>query len=339
MKKWASAAALGAVLAIVAAPVAASADPWPVDDTFTVGGANWDFDEYGIAYGWDAGNVYGSSGYIYYPGYFSDDSDYIYCPNYESSVVTTLDGGDVTIDCQPFELAGAVGLTATMHFRIYATESNGHLLRYQLDVENTTGADITPAVLESYFDVDGYVADDPSTTDFVSSSGATAGMEPGDDWFIAGRTNGASVFWSSAWSKTGTDSPLTANGGPLNGVVIDYSDVTFPANSTTHILQFTNLVIPAAQDDASADAAFEAAQTQSAEFADFCGRLSDGLEDAEYLGWGNPADCNAPVPPAKPTLADTGVDATGTAIAGALFVMLGAAALVVMSRRRARVSE
>ena len=334
MKKPVIAVLVGVMAALIAAPLSAqAADPWPSDDTFTVGDANWGFDEYGLAYGWDAADNYSSSGYAYYPGYFESDSDYLYCPNYDTTaVVNTLANGDITIDCESTGVVGYAGLENTYHFRLYSTPSNGWLLRLTLDIENTTGADLTINDNKSFFygTYWGAIAD----FNYLTSSGETTNIGPADSWFIAGEKYGATVYQTSAWARTGQTAAAGLSTDGANGYsYVDYTGVTFPANSTTSLVQFVNLVIPAAQDEASSTAAFATAQAQVGEFDVFCGRLTEGLDPSvDYLGWGTPTSCP------QPALAATGQDASNLPIVvggSVALVILGAVA-VIAARRRSR---
>ena len=334
MKKPVIAALVGILVAVVAAPMSAqAADPWPSDDTFTVGDAKWGFNEYGLSYAWDAADAYSSYGYAYYPGFVENDTDYLYCPNYDTTaIVNTLADGDITIDCETTPVVGYAGLENTYHFRLYSTESNGWLLRLTLDIENTTDADLTISDNTSYFY--GTYWSDVANYNYLTSSGGSTSTGPEDSWFIAGQKNGTTVYQTSAWARTGQTAAaglsVTGNSGYS---YVDYAGLTFPANSTTHLVQFVNVVIPAAQDEASSTAAFATAQAQVGEFSTFCGRLTEGLDPSvDYVGWGTPASC------AQPALAETGSDATNLPLVlggSALLILLGATG-VILTRRRSR---
>jgi LPXTG-motif cell wall-anchored protein len=334
VKKPVIAALIGVMAALVAAPLSAQAvDPWPSDDTFTVGDVKWGFDEYGLDYGWDAADNYSSNGYAYYPGFFETDTDYLYCPNYDTTaVVNTLANGDITIDCESTGVIGYAGLENTYHFRLYSTSSNGWLLRVTLDIENTTGADMSINNNKSYFF--GTYWGDVADYNYLTSSGETTDIGSEDSWFISGSKDGSTVYQTSAWARTGqtaAEGLSTAGAGGYS--YVDYTGITFPANSTTHLVQFVNLVIPTAQDEASSTASFATAQAQVSEFDNFCGRLTEGLDPSvDYLGWGTPTSC------AQPALADTGRDTSNLWIVlggSVVLVVLGAAG-VLLARRRSR---
>ncbi len=337
-----AAAALAFAAVLTAPPLAAAADPLPPGGTFVVGGeALWQFDDYGISYAWDAGNVYFTSGHIWYPGYYYEDPNYlISCPDPATNVVATTEpNGDVTVDCATWEITGHPGVFATQQIRLFGTENNGYLARQLVTIDNTTASAVDFSGLFAYWYPERVRV---GTFSFLTDSGSTDVVAPEDAWFIAGSSSGDSVIWSSAWAKPGSTASagLVAGGSGSDYVEVDYSAAPIPANTTANFLQYTNMVIPTAKDGPSAAIALAAASAQSAEFSTFCGRIVDGLDqDAQFVGWGSPADCNPVLPASSPMLPASG-PATGSsavaagAVAAALIGTWCLGSAVLTARRR-----
>jgi LPXTG-motif cell wall-anchored protein len=343
MKKLAAVAAMGIAAALVSVPLSAQAvDPWPGDDQFNVGSAQYQFSEYGLYYMWDTADVYDLAGYIEYPmTFYWDSTDYFYCgdpslpsaTDYTHSVVNTLGNGDVTIDCPSWELPAYAGLVATVHFRMYAAETGGgYLIRQWVELENTTGADISLGSLSSFQYPDTFTYTPGTTGVFLTSSGATAPVGINDSWFISGEDNGSAVYQTTVWAKTGSASAFGIESVPYGDNVqnnFTTAGLNIPAGKTLNFLQFTTVTIPATADAPGATAAFAAATAQASEFDQFSGRLTDGLDPSlEYIGWGSPA---------APALASTGTDTAALLpIVGgaAALVLLGVATVVITRRRR-----
>ncbi len=328
MKKILAVAALALAATLALPATAANADPLPPGGIIDVGDARWQVDEWGIAYGWDVANVYGSGGYIYYPGWYYDNSSGLFCPDPATNATVTYESnGDVSIDCVAFAVPGYTDLFVTFHMRLFAEAAGGYLARVWVNVDNQDDTDVSIANLSSWLEVE-YV--DVGTFSFLTSSGSTSAPAPDDSWFIAGSSSGDSVIWTGAWAKTGNTAggPLAVYGDPASDLYVDFSGVTIPANGTANFLQFTHMVIPASQDDAGGAAALSAANAQVSEFNEFCGRLVEGLDfAAEYTGWGVPGACPLPA---------TGPDATS--IAAMSLGAIGVTALGVIllfARRRA----
>lgn len=332
MKRVTITALLAAGALVAAPPLNAQADPLPPGGIIDIGDARWWIDVYGIAYGWDTGDVYDPDGYVYYPGFYEDNADYLYCPApATTATMTTQSNGDVVIDCASDEFTNHVGVTATYQIRLYAGTATGYLARSLVTIRNTTDTAVPLAELwgywyTTYVDVDGLT--------FLTDSGKTSPetTAAADAWFIAGAPNGGSVIWASAWAKPGsTASAGMAASGDTDAVYVNFPDATVPAGGTLRLLQFTNMVIPATQNEAGTTAAWAAAVAQVPEFATFsttCGRLSAGLEPGvEYLGWGVPGACAPILPVSGP--ADAGATAF---VAGALLVA-GLAAVLIVRRR------
>lgn len=144
---------------------------------------------------------------------------------------------------------------------------------------------------------------------------------------------------TTAWALTGAASSegiVTDSGLPTNTGFNDYGARTIPANGALHIVQFTNMNIPAAPFDSSV-ASLATASTQVSEFASFSGRLVDGLDASiHYIGWGMPM---ITTPTAEPVLASTGIDIANTGLlagGAALVALLGAGVVMVARRRKSR---
>jgi LPXTG-motif cell wall-anchored protein len=337
VKKLAIAGAI-AVAAVLATPaIAANADPLPPDGEITIGGVIWDIDEYGIAYGWDAAGTYGGSGYLYYPGFYEDNSDYTYCPDpIGTATMTTEANGDVVIQCAPDEFTNHPGVSATYQIRLTGAASNGHLARSLVTIENTTGVDVPLTDLFGYWYTSPYLAG--GGLNFVTNSGETTNAAADDAWFTAGSGAGLSVVQTSAWAKPGSTAAagLVVSGG-ANNLWVEYSGVTVPAGGAVRLLQYTNMVIPPTADSAGATSALATAAAQTPEFAAFgttCGRLEAGLDpSADYIGWGVPAACAPALPATGPA------DGQFAAFAAGALLLAGVGALVFVRRRRALAGE
>ncbi len=336
-----------AVLALVlgAASPALAAEP-TVDGggVVTIGGAHWQIDQYGLAYGWDAADVYNSSGYIYYPAEFYID-DYLYCgAGIADAEVVVESNGDLTVDC-PEAPFGTSGLTASLSFRFYAESGLGYLLRQHVTITNETDAAIEiPEGLYAYY-YDGYTGTqgDPG---FVTSSGGST-VSADDTGYVSHHPDGTSVVETEVWAPNGS-SPDAGIIGDNHPAVTYSEDSSFEAGETKNFVNFTNMVIPASQDEAGASAAFELAGQQTAEYNEFTGRLVAGLpEGLPVVGWGTtpvtpeptpvvPVVPTAPLAPAGPVLANTGSDASTLGIVGLAALLVAAAGVVLVRRTRAR---
>jgi hypothetical protein len=333
----AAALSAGALVFGAAAP-ANAADP-TIDGSglVTIGAAYWQFDEYGIEYGWDVANVYNSSGYIEYPGYVYGGDDYPYCgaSGPQPGGATVEANGDLTLACAAAPW-GSTGLTAQWTFRVYAESATGYLVRQFLMVSNPTAAPIVLAPdPHTVYYYDGYTGLQ-GTPGFITSLGNDT-VQADDTWFISVDATGGSVAETNAWALTGSApaAGIVAFGGVGNDPYAEYgtADNTYAPGETKYFVAFTNMVIPATADVAGADGAFSDSATLTDEFASFSGRLIAGLpNDITVVGWG--------ATPVTPKLASTGSATQGTIVllGSTAGILVLAGGLLIASRKRARVS-
>lgn len=309
---------------------------WPNDDKFIVGDAQWQFDEYGLAFGWDVADNWSSDGYVYYPNEFrfapdlspGDSDDYYFlcgdAQNFRSDVtLTEAENGSIDIACPDVPVPGYSSLTSQLNFRIYPETSTGYLVRQHVVISNdsATAVFIPDLELFNYPNlVSGYSAgpynagtdawfEDSSTSPFALTNGAT--------FYSQGMLDGSSVFLTNAWALTGNGvaamfMPVAQYDDPYAGASERMRTTTpnaFAANGETHLLTFTNMVLPA--DDSPSSALFAQAQTQlqTQEFATFSGRLIEGLPSCTaFAGWGiTPGSCelnSGVTPPPQPCIAE-----------------------------------
>lgn len=298
---------------------------WPIDGDFVVGDAQWRVDEYGLAYGWDVGDIWNNDGYIYYPNEFrfgydanADDLvEYFMCgdpSNFDQeTVVTTLPSGAIQVECPEVNVPLYSSLTAKLTFLIYPETETGHLVRQVVAVTNSSSQVVYIPDLEMYnfpnLHTD-YTAGSFSPgieAWFLDSVGLDSGLSDssilsaGSNWYSQGMLNGDSVFLTNSWSVSG--SAQQANYVPTLDYESPYIGASlrmrtsapnaFAPAKTTNLLTFTNMVLPASNDPASAVIAQTAALSQTQEFDSFSGRLVDGLpECTEFIGWGvTPGTC------------------------------------------------
>jgi hypothetical protein len=322
--------ATGLALAVASAAPANAADPTiDADGTVTIGDAHWHFDQYGLAYGWDAADVYDLDGYIFYPNEFYANG-YLYCGTQTQAdlgTVTVESNGDLTIAC-PAAPWGTTGLTASLSFRVYQPADGGYLVRQLVTISNGTAVPIDIDGSFSALNYEGYTGTQ-YTDGFLSSLGGDH-LEADDTWYISHDTAGASVVETESWARSGSapGAGIVANDGPQ----VDFSaaDSLFAPGETKYFASFTHMVIPATQDEAGAEAAFALALAQTPEFASFSGRLIAGLpEGITVVGWGTT--------PVTPALAATGasIEGSGILLGGAVAVLLVGGALLAVRRARA----
>lgn len=317
-------------LALGAASPALAAEPTvDGDGIVTIGAAHWQVDEYGLAYGWDAADVYDLSGYIYYPGEFYYDN-YLYCgTGIADADVVVESNGDLTITC-PSGPFGSTGLTGSLTFRFYAQSESGYLMRQLVTLTNETDAPIELAdgIFAYYYD--GYTGTQGGPGFITSSGGDTVGAD--DTGYISHDPSGASVVETEVWAPNGS-APGAGIVGDSHPAITYTEDATFAAGETKYFVNFTNMVIPATQDEEGAAAAFEIASAQTEEYTDFSGRLVEGLpEGLPVVAWGMTPVAPAPI---VPTLANTGSDVSALGVAGLAALLAAAAGLVLIRRTRA----
>lgn len=309
---------------------------WPNDDKFIVGDAQWQFDEYGLAFGWDVADNWSSDGYVYYPNEFrfapdlspGDSDDYYFlcgdAQNFRSDVtLTEAENGSIDIACPDVPVPGYSSLTSQLNFRIYPETSTGYLVRQHVVISNdsATAVFIPDLELFNYPNlVSGYSAGPYNAgTDawFEDSLASPFALTNGATFYSQGMLDGSSVFLTNAWALTGNGvaamfMPVAQYDDPYAGASERMRTTTpnaFAANGETHLLTFTNMVLPA--DDSPSSALFAQAQTQlqTQEFATFSGRLIEGLPSCTaFAGWGiTPGSCelnSGVTPPPQPCIAE-----------------------------------
>jgi len=326
-----------ASLSLFTGVTSASAADWPISGVFDVpgtmgGGATWSVYEYGIGTVTNTPNTMTTR--IDNPNLVYGGADYTFCgsaPDYETtSTVTYESNGDITIDCSPVTGIVEPGLVTTIHLRLYAESATGYLARQWVELKNTSDqvVDMTTSPMLNYFFWNAaWTAGNPRE----SNLGDATVLHDGDVWMASGsNTAGDQIATAAAWGDT-----VHSDGYVLRG-----SEMTFPAEAqviqpgqTVNLITFMNVVFPATNDAAGAQAAYALALSAARDelALGLHGRLITGLPDClQVTGW-VPAPCAA--------LANTGVDAT---VAGGIAAGAGALALLglglVVARRRAQLS-
>lgn len=297
---------------------------WPSGGTFTVGEANWAFDEYGLAAAWDDADNYYDDGYGYYPNLFSfshdpDDGtggDYFLCGDPNSFpnevIVTELSSGSINILCPEVVVPGYSNLTAQLEFLLYPESSSGYLVRQTVAVTNSSSVyEVIPDLqVHNYSNLhtdypQGQYAGHEEAEWFIDSinSPFVGWLWEDATFYSQGMGDGRAVSLTQAWAKTGTapesryftdnsnnqGNPYAGSGTILRTNAPNY----FGPKETTTFLTFTNMVIPSAVSPTAGAAAKTTAIAQTTEFATFTGRLIESLPDCTtYAGWGTtPGDC------------------------------------------------
>lgn len=340
---------------------------WPNNDKFIVGDAQWQFDEYGLAYGWDVADNWNIDGYVYYPNEFRfapdlspGDSDdyYFFCGDAQTFrtevTVTEADSGAIDIACPDVPVPGYSSLTSQLNLYIYPESETGYLVRQHVVITNDSATAIYIPDLELFNYpniVSGYSAG-PYTggTDawFEDSLASPFALTNGAAWYSQGMLDGSSVFLTNAWALTGNGVaamyiPVPQFDDPYAGASERIRTTTpnaFAANGETHLLTFTNMVLPADVSASSALIAQAQTQLQTQEFATFSGRLMEGLPSCTaFAGWGiTPGSCElnsgvTPTPqPCIAELAQTGMNIFLT-LTGAL-AMSGVGVWLFYRRRK-----
>jgi len=332
--------AIGASVACVslfAGVSSATAATWPSGGAFDVpgtmgGGATWSIGSYAIGGVTNTPNSMVSG--LTYPNMVYGGEDYTYCGDFfdfaTTSTVTTDSNGDITIDCTPVSGIIEPGLVNTIHLRLYAESATGYLARQWVELTNTSDqvVDMTTSPLLNYFFWNAaWSAGNPRE----SNLGDATDLHNGDVWIATGSdTAGNEIATASAWGDTAHSDDYVLNG----------SQMRFPTEAqiiqpgqTVNLITFMNVVFPATNDAAGAQAAYALALSEARDELGLGlhGRLIAGLPDClPVTGW-VPAPCAA--------LPNTGVDSTVT---GGIAAGAGALALLglglVVARRRAQLS-
>lgn len=318
----------------------ALASTWPSDGIFVVGDAKWQVNALGIQAGWDAADTYQSAGFLSNPTSMYSD-DYFYCGNgggyyddptadFTDAIATQESNGDLSIECPVWTTAWDTypGLSMQSFMRFYHEDQGGYLTRYVTTFVNSTGSDIT---IEDLYVFGSTIVPrdfDDSNGNFITSAGGNE-VADSDTWSAAGNppTSTPTVFMTSAWAKTGNGAGLTFTNGDM--FLVAPSASTVPANSSKSFVTYSFMVTPATPDLLGTNAAWDAVQAQSAEYASFDGRLTCGIPEGTVVElWGTaPADSCA-------TLPNTGVNTQDAGIA--MIASITGAVLVIASQLRHR---
>jgi hypothetical protein len=256
---------------------------------------------------------------------------------------TTEPDGDVIRDCGAFIASGLTGIEWTGHIKVFGGDGGGTVARQVVSLKNTTAADIV-IDYEYYLDTE-ETYDDGNGEGTIGTPDGDLIVEAGETWWAG--TNDNKALEGIAF---GTDGYARGDGGDYAddegfGVVADdtlidaegfdefYSwndaGVTIPAGATINFVYFYlsigaadwGSIAPLAYTDAEFNMGMAFFSNPATVLAD--PRLMEGIVGGAY-NWGA-------VPPA--VLAETGVDASGIAIGGALALVAGAGVYAVRRRR------
>jgi hypothetical protein len=309
-----------ASLSLIAAPAMAN-QTINIDGTNPSGGAYWVIDEYGIASGVDA---YETTTELYYPNYvYVNGNDPLCDDNYgDDAIVTEESNGDVTVDCPVQHDTVATGIDSTMHFRFFAESDSGYLAREWIEIQNTTGSEITldeaPKVVY-YWNYYGWVDGDHWMTSQDNDYGTD-----GDTWGAGAPFGGNDMATTSAWAAGCTTQQISAISGSY---VYGGDAATIPAGANVNIVNYFNMYFPTAATEQGGADSFDVVQSQAAEFDQFDGRLIAGLPtDRTYLGW---TDGSCPV-----ALAETGSSVDVNEWLAIAFAAAAAGVGAIVLRRR-----
>lgn len=312
--------------------VSAQATPlsWPTGGIFIVGDAKWQFDQYGLQYAWDVNDNWNSDGYLSYPNEFSfshdpstgSGGDYFLCSDPSTLAtdveITQLSSGAIDILCPELAVPGYPNLTAQLQFTLFPGTASGYLLRQAIAITNSSNnyevipdlelhnfpnlhTDYWQGQYRGHEEAEWFT---DSGWEFDPDNSVQGLLNQDSSFYSQGMGDGRAVAATNAWALSGQASQAhfsTPNinefNNPYRGsgtVLRTNAPKYFPANSTTHLLTYTNMVIPS---DVSLEAgalAKSAAINQSTEFNSFDGRLISNLPDCTtYVGWGTtPGQCS-----------------------------------------------
>lgn len=267
------------------------------------------------------------------------------CNGVTDDIDITTDGDDLSIDClTDWNEPSDPDVSITGNIRIYGPD--GDLVRYVLQITNNSASDVTDFELEtttdfgSSGDIWGYQNFDAGILGVPAdenSDNSAALEDAGANWIVNYDGNDASG--SLAWGTSGVVPVDVAVDETSSDTFYTRSDTfTVAAGETVYFAYFTGWNPQGLLDLGYTDGSRFPSQTESeadadsvvalaAEFNDFTGRLTSGLPaGANVANWGT-------VPASDEDLAETGVDASGIALGGALALATGVAVVV---RRRAR---
>lgn len=298
-----------------------------------------------VNWGVNSGNMYDVQD-VYHGARGLDDSGFaislndagtfntFYCD--ASDTETTEPDGDYLRSCDAFEDSDVAGIQWKGSVKIFAGAYNGLLARQAVSLKNTTTADI---VIDYEYYLDTEEADDYGTTGTPDGDRI---LEDGETWWVGHNDNEALegiAFGTDGYARG--DQGVGDGFGYLEDDAIideegtDYfyswnSEVTVPAGATINFVYFYT-TIGAADHGSSAVGAQTDAELNEAMDTLFGvpatilanTRLMEGIEGGAH-NWGT-------VPPVE--LAETGVDATGIMVGGALALVAGAGVYAVRRRR------
>jgi LPXTG-motif cell wall-anchored protein len=263
----------------------------------------------------------------------------------EGTTITEADS-DVIADCGAFSASGVAGIEWTGNVKVFAGDYLGLFARQVVSLKNTTASDIA-IDYEVRFDLDECL---PITLTLGGSDGGTIGtpdgdllLEAGETWWAGGNNNRALegvAFGNDGYARGDlgvndgfgvlADDTVIGEDGTDTLYLWNNSGVTVPAGETINFVYFYSSIggveqgsrdgagMTNAEFNAQAAALFGSPATVLANT-----RLMEGIVGGAY-NWGtSPA----------PALAETGVDASGIAIGGALALVAGAGVYAVRRRR------
>ena len=311
-------------------------------DSYTVNDVDWDIysddmsemdDTYYNAYGLD-----GTDFNISLHG--ANDLSNFSCTG--ADVFTTEADGDVLANCNGFQDSHVTGIQWTGHVKVFAGDAAGLVAREVVSLKNTTAADI---VIDYEYYLDTEEAYDTSPGGTTGTPDGDLIVEAGETWWAGYNENFALegiAFGTDGYARgDGGDDSVDEGFGILAAdTIIDaegldefYSwndaGVIVPAGETINFVYFYSSV---GASDHGSDTEGDVTDVEfNGTLAGLFGtpatvlantRLMEGIVGGAY-NWGTRSE----------SLADTGVDATGIAIGGALALVAGAGVYAVRRRR------
>ena len=253
-----------------------------------------------------------------------------------TDTTTTEPDGDYLTSCDAFQNSDVAGIQWKGSIKIFAGVYNGLLARQVVTLKNTTTASI---VIDYEYHVDTEEAQDYGTTGTPDGDRI---LEDGETWWAGDNDNDAleAIAFGTDGYARGDQGNDEGFGFLVGDEIIDEDgtddfyhwndEVTVPAGATVNFVYFYTTVGAAdhgssatgAQTDAALNNAMDALFSVPATLLANT-RLMEGIEGGAY-NWGT-------VPTAA--LAETGVDATGIMVGGALALVAGAGVYAVRRRR------
>lgn len=253
-----------------------------------------------------------------------------------SDTETTEADGDFLTSCDAFQNSDVAGIQWKGSVKIFGGVYFGLLARQTVSLKNTTTADV---VIDYEYWIDTEEANAYGTTGTPDGDRI---LEDGETWWAGNNDNDALegiAFGTDGYARS--DEGADAGFGYLeDDAIIDEvgtddfyhwnAEVTVPAGATINFVYFYTTVGAAdhgssatgAQTDAELNEAMDSLFSEPATLLANA-RLMEGIEGGAY-NWGT-------VPPVE--LAETGVDATGIMVGGALALVAGAGVYAARRRR------